>query len=223
MQRCTLGVCRHHRPPCAPGSGRTQTPGSSSMQDLRRVLTRTNTQTRGPGSQVCTPSRGHSEPTLPQRREHPWGAHGPPPRPHSGKPAPGSISHSVPTAQCPGQNRRAPHNQQAQIPLVRPRPGTVRHGCSERGTPTSPLSAWSPGLPAGEGAVSVLQGELALLQLHDETGQLFRGPGGQEHRSAPGCPGRPGSHCTGGPPGAPRRVRSAPPAPGQPQCSAAAL
>lgn len=42
----------------------------------------------------------------------------------------------------------------------------------------SPQNHGSPGLPAGDGAVPVLEGELALLQLHDEPGQVLWGPGG---------------------------------------------
>lgn len=42
----------------------------------------------------------------------------------------------------------------------------------------SPQNHGPPGLPAGDGAVPVLEGELALLQLHDEPGQVLWGPGG---------------------------------------------
>lgn len=46
---------------------------------------------------------------------------------------------------------------------------------------THPRATRALGLPAGEGAVLVLQGQFSLLQLNNEPGEVFRGPVGQEH------------------------------------------
>ena len=156
-----------------------------------QVHTRTNTQTLQPRLQVSTRSWGHAEPTPPQRRKCSWWGACLPPR------APGLICHSAqmtvrpppqlsltatghPAAPAPARSGRG-RDGEAQ-PLLSQ--GHPHHSPLSRAD-TSPRDRGPPGLPAGDGAAPVLEGELALLQLHDEPGQVLWGPGGSRaHVSA---------------------------------------
>lgn len=70
-----------------------------------------------------------------------------------------------------------------QLPLTQAKAnGTVKRtqlSLQARALAHRPHPSRRPGLPAGDGAIPVLQGQLPLLQLHDEAREVFRGPAGQ--------------------------------------------
>lgn len=93
---------------------------------------------------------------------------------------------------CGRAGRGTPHTRRA-CPAPRSQGREARPPQPGARSPASPLQskyvvgqARPPGIPAGDGAVPVLEGELALLQLHDKPRQVLWGPGGTKTQGVSG-------------------------------------
>lgn len=156
-----------------------------------RVSAHTSARGFSLGSRTTQSPGSHKDANAPGRecglQPRPWSS-------RSCPRAPRLMGHSVRKTACPPLPQRASVWRGGTRETAHPQclPRSTKPGVH---SPASPLhskyvvrQARPPGLPAGDGAIPVLQGQLTLLQLHNEPRQVLWRPGGTKtHRVSRVC------------------------------------